>query len=116
MTNILIASEIGPGLDLVVAARGNGIFPWQRFHCRASVFVPGHYRFTRNQISPRKQLTVEIGVYTRVPIKSILLSAYTGCICFPVADVYPSAKLEAIFPTENRDAKLKCDTIQLRNM
>lgn len=88
MTNILIASEIGLGHDLVVRARGNRIFPRQCFHCRAGVFVCGHYRFTRNQISPRKQLTVEIGVYTRVPIKSILSSAYTEYICSPVADVY----------------------------
>jgi len=49
-------------------------------------YMRGHYRFTRNQISPRKQLTGEIGVYTRVPIQSISLCVHVGCADFLAED------------------------------
>lgn len=65
------------------------------------VSVRGHYRFTRNQIPPRKQLTGKIGVYTRVPIQSIPPCVRIGCFDFTGRDRFVDETKADLFPVKN---------------
>lgn len=95
---------------------GNRIFSQQRSRSRANVSVRGHYHFTWNQIPSRKQLTGEIGVYTRVPIQSIPSCVRVGCSDFPVKDRSVDETEATFFLGEKRDAKFNYDIRELLNM